>query len=81
MGAAELQRRVVEQVNPALENYRAWESQHNAAMEEIEEIDALLTMAHRLTSNGNGLWKTRYLWIFILFSSLQLIPLMLYLLR
>jgi hypothetical protein len=81
MGARELQARTVNSADPKLESFRAWEAQATAALEEIEELEAVLEIVDRLTQNGDGLWKSRYLWIFVLFSLLQIIPLTIYLLR
>ena len=63
------------------DTFRSWQNEEAGALDEIAEIDYLLKMADGLVSNGNGVWKTKYLWFLVIFSVFQLVPLLLYLLR
>ena len=81
MGMQEMLERVEQDPNPDLDRYRLWQMQGEEARQELSEIEYLLKTADRLVSNGNGVWKSRYIWIFITFSLFQVVPLLLYLLR
>jgi len=73
--------RVEQDPNPDLDRYRLWQMQAEEARQELTEIEYLLRMSERLVSNSNGIWKTRYLWILLIFSFMQVVPLLLYLVR
>jgi hypothetical protein len=81
MGMQEMLDRVERDPNPDLDRYRMWQMQAGEARQELSEIEYLLRMSERLVSNSNGVWKTRYLWIFLIFSFMQVVPLLLYLVR